>query len=85
MTIMLEQARFVFKGALRTESFVEFAQHRASRLGLAIGICTVSDKAITIDISGASELVDAFEMACSLGPQDCLVFDVARDRLAMAS
>ena len=85
MTIMLEQARFVFKGALRSDSFVEFARHRATRLGLAIGVGAISDKAITIDISGAAELVDAFEMACSLGPHDCLIRDVARDRPAMAS
>jgi hypothetical protein len=85
MTIMLEQARLVFMGSLRADSFVEFARHRASRLGLAIGVGAVSDQAITVDISGAAELVDAFEMACSLGPHDCIIFDVARDRLALVS
>jgi hypothetical protein len=31
-----------------------------------------------VNVSGAAELVDAFEMACSLGPYDCLVLEVAR-------
>jgi hypothetical protein len=71
-------ARFVFKGRLRTESFVEFARHRAARLGLGVEVGQTSVDAIALNVWGPAELVDAFEMACSLGPCDCLVLDVAR-------
>jgi hypothetical protein len=76
--LMSENASFVFRGRLRTEIFVEFARQRAARLDLAIDIGDVSDEAIALTVRGASELVDAFEMACSLGPYQCLVLDVTR-------
>jgi hypothetical protein len=75
---MSEDASFVFRGRLRTDVFVEFARHRAARLALAIDIGSVSDEAISLTVRGASDLVDAFEMACSLGPYQCLVLDVTR-------
>jgi hypothetical protein len=75
---MSENASFVFSGRLRTDVFVEFARHRAARLDLAIDIGDVSDEAIGLTVRGASDLVDAFEMACSLGPYECLVLDVTR-------
>jgi acylphosphatase len=78
LATMSEQARFVFTGQLRTDSFIEFARHRAARLGLRIDVGQISDQAVTVNVSGAAELVDAFEMACSLGPYDCLVLEVAR-------
>jgi hypothetical protein len=73
-----ESARFVFKGAFQTESFVEFARHRAERLGLDVQFGQASVEAVAVKVSGALELVDAFEMACSLGPLDCFVLDVVR-------
>jgi hypothetical protein len=75
---MSENASFVFSGRLRTDVFVEFVRHRAARLDLAIDIGSVSDEAVTLTVRGASDLVDAFEMACSLGPYQCLVLDVTR-------
>ena len=75
---MSENASFVFSGKLRADIFVEFARHRAARLDLAIDIGSVSDEAIALTVRGPSELVDAFEMACSLGPYQCLVLDVTR-------
>jgi acylphosphatase len=78
LATMSEQARFVFTGQLRTDSFIEFARHRAARLGLRIDVGQVSDQSVIVNVSGAAELVDAFEMACSLGPYDCLVLEVAR-------
>jgi hypothetical protein len=75
---MSESAKFVFSGRLRTDVFVEFARHRAARLELAIDIGDISDEAIALTVHGASDLVDAFEMACSLGPYECLVLDVTR-------
>jgi hypothetical protein len=73
-----ESARFVFKGAFQTKSFVEFARHRAERLGLDVQLGQASVEAVAMNVSGPVELVDAFEMACSLGPLDCFVLDVVR-------
>jgi len=75
---MSENASFVFSGRLRTDVFVEFARQRAARLDLAIDIGSASDEAVTLTVRGASDLVDAFEMACSLGPYQCLILDVTR-------
>ncbi len=80
-----EHARFVFKGTFRIQSFVEFARHRAERLGLDLRFGPSSTNAVDVNVSGAVELVDAFEMACSLGPFDCLVFDVVRRDVDLAA
>jgi acylphosphatase len=85
LATMSERACFVFSGRLRADSFVEFARHRAARLGLSIDVAQISEGAITVNVSGAAELVDAFEMACSLGPYDCLVLEVARHDRALAA
>ena len=85
LATMTERARFVFTGRLRTDSFIEFACHRAARLGLSIDVAQISELAITVNVSGPVELVDAFEMACSLGPYDCLILEVARHDDALAA
>jgi len=85
LATMSERACFVFSGRLRTDSFVEFARHRAARLGLSIDVAQISEVAITVNVSGAAALVDAFEMACSLGPYDCLILEVARRDRALAA
>jgi hypothetical protein len=84
-TMNQEHARFVFKGTFRIKSFVEFARHRAERLGLDLQFGPSSTEAIAVNVSGAVELVDAFEMACSLGPFDCFVLDVARFDINLAA
>lgn len=68
----------VFLGRFRPESFIEFAHHRAERLALRAGAKRVSDERIEIAVSGEADLVDAFELACTLGPIDCLVLDNRR-------
>jgi hypothetical protein len=82
---MHEHAHFAFKGSFRTNSFVEFAQHRAARLGLDIEVGEAGADSVALNVSGAAELVDAFEMACSLGPFDCLVLDVVRHGRSLAA
>ena len=85
LAAMSVRARFVFTGRLRTDSFIEFARHRAARLGLSIDVAQMSAMAVTVNVSGAAELVDAFEMACSLGPYDCLVLEVTRHDCALVA
>jgi hypothetical protein len=74
----VERASFTFKGKLRADEFIVFARHRAARLDLSIDIASASDEAVAISVCGSHDLVDAFEMACSLGPYECLVLDVVR-------
>ena len=69
---------FLFTGRFETASFEEFARHRAARLALAAQPAYLSPEKVRITVSGEEDLVDAFEMACSLGPIDCLVADVTR-------
>jgi len=85
LATMSERVCFVFTGRLRTDSFIEFARHRAARLGLSVDVAQMNEMAITVNVSGPAELVDAFEMACSLGPYDCLVLDVVRHDRALAA
>jgi hypothetical protein len=80
-----EHARFVFKGTFRAQSFVEFARHRADRLGLELQLGQADAESVAVNVSGVAELVDAFEMACSLGPFDCFVFDVVRHDVDLAA
>jgi hypothetical protein len=71
---------FVFVGRFEPGSFAEFVHHRARRLALSVGIGTIGPNRIEVFVSGDPALVDAFEMACSLGPIDCLVFDTFRSQ-----
>jgi acylphosphatase len=79
---MTSAAIVVFRGRFRTESFLEFVRHRAERLALRAGIEMVAPDRIEVSIAGADELLDAFELACSLGPIDCLVRDHRRVQAA---
>lgn len=65
-----------FRGQLIAESFAEFARHRALRLTLDLTALAEEATLARYRIGGQPDLVDAFEMACSLGPADCLVLDV---------
>jgi len=75
---------FLFTGRFDQRSFAEFARHRAARLSLDTIAVDLSPDRISIAVSGQPELVDAFEMACSLGPIDCLVEGVIRERVHTA-
>ena len=67
-----------FKGRFRTESFLGFVRHRADRLALETGIAAVNPGRIEVAVAGKAELIDAFELACRLGPIECLVLDHGR-------
>jgi hypothetical protein len=71
------EAHMVFEGRLQADSFRAFARHRAARL--ALDLAFEEDRGgIACRVRGPLALVDAFEMACSLGPIDCVVLDVRR-------
>jgi acylphosphatase len=75
----VEQVKFNFVGSLHAASFLEFAQHRARRLSLDLVTEGRSDGHAQMLVTGQADLVDAFEMAMSLGPQDCVIRDVWRN------
>jgi len=80
--LSLEAARFTFRGQIDCESFAEFARHRAARLDIEIMVGDCDPTAATLSVRGQEALVDMFEMACSLGPYDCVVLDVERRAIA---
>jgi acylphosphatase len=67
-----------FSGALVADSFLAFVRHRADRLELPFAVLASDDTAVAVAVDGQADLVDAFDMACSLGPRDCIVLDVTR-------
>lgn len=75
---MTQAATLIFLGRFRTESFLDFVRHRAERLALRTSIGAVGADRIEVSVSGESDLLDAFEIACSLGPIDCVVLDHRR-------
>lgn len=75
---MQDATTLVFIGRLRPDSFAEFARHRARRLSLEHALAAISAERVEVAVAGAPDLIDAFEMACSLGPIDCLVLDAFR-------
>jgi hypothetical protein len=75
---MTETATFTFRGQMICDSFTEFALHRAGRLDLEIDLGACDTAAAVLSVRGHGDLVDAFEMACSLGPYDCIILDIER-------
>lgn len=63
-------AAFVFRGRLGPP-FLAFVAARAARLDLVVA--AAGDDVVEAEVRGALPLIDAFEMACSLGPIACLV------------
>jgi len=72
---MIETTKLVFIGQFKPTSFLDFIRHRAMRLALCVRTEFAGDDVMEVFVSGQSDLVDAFEVACSLGPIDCLVRD----------
>jgi len=79
---MIEKATFIFRGRMIRDSFTEFALHRARRLGLEIDLGACDAAVAVLSVRGQGDLVDAFEMACSLGPYDCIILDIERKAAA---
>lgn len=77
----VETVRLSFVGRLVPPSFAEFADKRAAKLDLKLAVRSAGTDRFTVEVSGQPDLVDAFEMACSLGPLDCLVLDCDRTEI----
>lgn len=75
---MRARVTLVFRGRFVPESFAAFMRHRAERLSITIRPRGADTRRIEVEVEGERDLVDMFEMACSLGPLDCLVLEVER-------
>ena len=75
---MTETVRISFTGHFVPPSFLEFVDCRAARLHVDVSVMSADSGRVAVEISGQPDLIDAFEMACSLGPMDCLVLDCER-------
>lgn len=82
---MMDTVRFRFIGDLDGASFVEFAEHRARRLDIELRVVESGSEQATFDVGGEPDLVDMFEMACSLGPLNSIVRDVERRDIGNAA
>lgn|GEM_PF-5785667 len=63
----------VIRGRFPTESFPAWIVDRARRLNLEGSVCMKSDQCIEVCLSGERVMVEAMEVACSLGPIDVQV------------
>lgn len=73
-----ECTTLVFSGRIAPDSMADFVAHRGARLALDWTILSLDAAGLTVRVAGQADLVDAFEMACSLGTEDSLIRDVAR-------
>jgi len=76
-----DTVRMSFKGHFVQPSFLDFLDRRAARLDLDVAVTSSGVDSVAVAVSGQRDLIDAFEMACSLGPIDCLVLDVERSQI----
>lgn len=60
-------------GSFQADEFWEWIKHRARRLNLAISRTAADDTSFRIAAIGNPILLDAFEVACSLGPESALI------------
>lgn len=81
----MAEVTFVFSGDLVQASFRGFALHRARRLDLRIDFGAASERFFDVTVAGDEALIDMFEMACSLGPYDCIIHDVTRRDIVSAN
>ncbi len=69
--------RLRFSGRGLGPNFLEFVADRAGRFSLDGWAAAGSDDSATVVVAGPPALIDMLEVACLLGPVDCVVDDVA--------
>lgn len=74
----VEVVRIVLAGRGLDEDFVDFVLDRAHRFSLR-GTVALEGGEIRILAEGPAALIDMMEVACMLGPVQCLVDDVRRE------
>ena len=70
-------------GSFNDIAFRDWIMHRSSVLGLDIYSLTCGQSSITFSASGHSVLLDAMEIACSLGPLEAMVEQIHTNDLEL--
>lgn len=81
----MRATEFRLTGQLGSSGFADWVCHRARVLDLNGWVKPDGSEAMTIVVSGPEPLVDAMEMACSLGPMDVWVERIDRHARALDS
>lgn len=68
--------RYTISGRLDAPRYLAFVAERAAWFGID-GWAAAGDGTVTLVAAGPEAMVGALEMACTLGPLDALVTDVA--------
>lgn len=77
--------RFRFAGDLDPEVFGRFMVDRARCLMLNQRSVSLSVSVVECEVAGPADLLDAFEVACLLGPASALVLEADREPLDAAA
>lgn len=78
MTNEVIATEFRLEGRLASNTFGSWICHRAALLDLKGWVTHDGPEAMSIVVTGPPALIDAMEMACSLGPMDVTVKSVLR-------
>ena len=70
-------------GSFNDIAFRDWIMHRSSVLGLDIYSLTCGQSSITFSASGHSVLLDAMEIACSLGPSEAMIEQIQTNDLEL--
>ena len=70
-------------GSFNDIAFCDWIMHRSAVLGLDISSLTYGQSSITFSASGHSILLDAMEIACSLGPLEAMVEQIHTNDLEL--
>lgn len=65
--------RIALVGRVDDPTFLPWIERHRARLGLSGGVVALQAGRIELIVSGAPDLIDALELACSLGPAGVLV------------
>ena len=70
------RCRMILKGRIECESCLAFMAHYLRRLDLESRIVEAGTAGIEIELNGPEAMIDMFEMANWLGPEDSLVHSI---------
>ena len=71
--------RLRLTGAVGAAEFPAWIRAHGRKLGLGVQVLSQTAERIEILVNGQPALIDAMALACSLGPQEVWVEDLARD------
>lgn len=72
------QERFTLSGNLSSPALAPWLEQRAAKLGLSISAQHRGADMVEFNLKGPVALLDAFEVACLLGPADAWIQGIER-------